>query len=300
MVEQNTRQIRTRMNLRNPNLWPQRHIWRLALKYLKPKLCQQRQRESHVALDVLIPAIDKDLVTLPYVIDGVKDNIRHPIGEISIIAPRSSNILRVCQEKGCVFVDEDSVLPITKKDVNYICTDGHDRSGWLFQQFLKWSGDKLARQPHYLVVDADTVFIRPQILIVNDRVVFNCSDEYHLPYFDIYQALLNEKPRCPVSFTSHHMLFEKTKLKELKARIEKESRLTWCEAIIKHIDRKTLSGHSDYETYGQFVFNHYRNEIALEYWFNLSLKQCEIGRIRELTELYRNRFKSLSFHSYND
>lgn len=286
--------------LKNPKLWPQRYIWRFWLKYVKPSLCKQDQIESHVALDVLIAAIDKDLETLPHAIDGVRNNIKHPIGEIFVVAPQSRPIQAVCAEKGCVFVDEDSVLPITKKDVNYVCHDGYDRSGWLFQQFLKLSGDKLSSQSYYLVVDSDTVFIRPQTFLADGRVIFNCSDEYHLPYFDIYRKLLHEKARCPVSFISHQMLFETKKLGELKVRIEQNTDVVWYQAIIKYIDRKTWSGHSEYETYGQFLFNHYRNEIALEYWFNLRLMRPEIGKIRELAGQYRNRYKSISFHSYNN
>ena len=44
-----------------------------------------------------------------------------------------------------------------------LVVNGVDRSKWIYQQFLKWSGDDLAETTHYLVVDADTVLIRPQV-----------------------------------------------------------------------------------------------------------------------------------------
>lgn len=68
-----------------------------------------------VTIDVLIPAIEKDLATLPYVIDAVRTHVKHPIGRILIVAPKKTRILDFCRKKGCTFVDENTVLPITKR-----------------------------------------------------------------------------------------------------------------------------------------------------------------------------------------
>jgi hypothetical protein len=253
---------------------------------------------SQLPIEVIIPAAEKDAAVLPYVIAGVRKNIRHPITRIRIVSPKSTQIQKVCFKKNCQFVDERSVLDVTPESIN-LKINGVDRSTWIFQQFLKWSGDKFSEQAHYLVVDADTVFIRPQVFEIDGKTVFNFSNEYHQPYFDIYQRLLGEAPRFPLSFTSHQMLFEKRKLAELKAKIEGAHQCDWKVAILKNIAPDEVSGHSDYETYGQYVFAHYRNEVFIDYWFNSSRRRKDLRYFFLLEFLYRHFYKSMSFHSWH-
>lgn len=52
-----------------------------------------------VTIDVLIPAIEKDLATLPYVIDAVRTHVKHPIGRILIVAPKKTRILDFCRKR---------------------------------------------------------------------------------------------------------------------------------------------------------------------------------------------------------
>lgn len=66
-------------------------------------------------IDVLIPAIEKDLATLPYVIDSLRRYVQHSISNIYIVSPENSRIRQLCSRKACVFVNETTVLPFTKK-----------------------------------------------------------------------------------------------------------------------------------------------------------------------------------------
>lgn len=72
------------------------------------------EANNSTRIDVLIPAIDKDLNTLPHVIDSVRRHVRHPIGRIYIVSPESSGIRKLCSRKNCTFVNERTVLPFTK------------------------------------------------------------------------------------------------------------------------------------------------------------------------------------------
>lgn len=60
------------------------------------------------------------------------------------------------------------------------------------------------------------------------------------------------------------MLFDVDKLEELKGEISRRSGCDWHTAILDKLDPSQRSGHSDYETYGQYVFNHYRPMITLD------------------------------------
>jgi hypothetical protein len=252
---------------------------------------------SDLRLDVIVPAAEKDLQVLPYALDGLRANLRHPIGTIFVVAPPSAGIQDVCRHRHCRFVDERSIVNVRSTDINLV-VDGIDRSAWIYQQILKWSVDALAECDHFLVVDADTVLIRRQVFERNGRLILNYSDEYNQPYFDMYERLIEEAVVCPVSFTSHQMLYDRVILRDLKARMEAIHGCRWDEAILRQLDRSQVSGFSDYDTYGQFAFMHYPEQIAIEYWFNLSLTRKNLSDVRFLGLKYAGTYKSISFHSY--
>ena len=253
---------------------------------------------SDLRVDIVIPAAPKDLDVLPTTIDSARRNLRHPIGSVFVISPRTSTIEGLCRTKGCVFVDERSILELDPAAIDLV-VNGEDRSGWIYQQFLKWGASKVVQTSHFLIMDADTALVRPQVFERNGRIVFNYSDEYHQPYFDMYRRLLNEAVTCPVSFTSHHMLYDSLILAELKARIESIHGRAWPQAILRCIDRKQPSAVSDYDNYGQYVFLHHGDGMAIEYWSNLRLRRSlGIPSASALTFLFGGRYKSVSFHSH--
>lgn len=276
-----------------------RKIYLFWLKQIKGRfdLNQKRVIPSSVKLDVLIPAVEKDLEVLSYAIDGARENIKHPLGEIIIVAPNSEKIKALCKIKGCRFVNEDFVLPITKKDVEYF-VDGVDWSGWLFQQFLKLSGDTICSQDYYLALDADTILLKPQVFLQERKTLFNCRKKCCKPYFRMYERLLGQKPFPLISFVSHHMLFEKDKVRRLKEAIETRNGLKWYAAVIKKSDGGEVK-FSEYETYGNFVLSNYPNQVVMNYCFNKSLSREKLQKIDKSKKTLSRKFKSVSFHSYN-
>lgn len=266
----------------------------------------QKNVKSETKIDVVIPAIDKDYDTLVFVVDSLRKNIKNPISTIHIVSPlNSTKIKDLCRKKGCKFVDENTVVPITKRDIVFNPKDkyfpnGLDRSSWIFQQLLKWGMDKICKEDHILIADSDTIFIRPQIFTFDEKIIMSCSaDPCHIPYYRAYEKLLGEKARPLYNFTSHHTLFDKKLLGELKEKIEENTGDIWYKAIIHNLDQNETSCVSDYETYGQFLFHHYRENIILENWYNLSLNRNDLKNIKKLEKEKSNRFKTISFHSYN-
>ncbi len=253
---------------------------------------------SKLKLDIVIPSIEKDLATLPYVIDYARANVMHPIGNIYIISPDSEKIKQVCTDKKCVFVLEDALIPINKPEIDYR-VGKLDRSGWLYQQFLKLSGEIFCSQDNYLVIDSDTLLISQQVFERDGKFIYNFSDEYHSPYFDVYERLFGYPVRCPVSFTSHHILVNVNMLRRMKIAIEARNGLPWYQSIINAIDKSETSGHSDYDTYGQYALESMSDLVCLEYWHNISLPRQSIVDIDSLSIKYEKSFKSISFHSWN-
>jgi len=254
---------------------------------------------SDVPIDVVIPAIEKDYDVLVYVIDSVRENVKHPIGDILIISPRSDAIINLCKEKKCRFIDENLVLPITRKDIDYF-VDGIDRSGWLFQQLLKWGSVDFVNNEYFLVADADTVFCRPQIFIWKGRMIFSINDAIpHIPYVEVYNRIFQKNISASKNFVSHHSLVKKDILFDLIKKIEGDSSVPWFEVILNSINKNEASSFAEYDTYGYFVFNNYREGCILEHWCNLSLSRKELKNIDSLINKHSSQYKTISFHSYN-
>jgi hypothetical protein len=267
-------------------------------RHIKPSVSLGEHVSSTLLLDVVIPVAVKDSEMLPHTIAGVRENLRHPLGRIVVVAPDDPAIRRYCSECGVEFVCEEGVLPIRRQDIDYRA-GGLDRSGWLFQQFIKWTADSLATEERYLILDSDTVLICPQVFEVGGRIVLLHSDEYHRPYFDVYRRLLGVDAPCELSFTSHQMVYSKARIRELRAHIEAtHDGKPWYSVILDLIDRSQNAAVSDYETYGQWMLQNHEEEITREYWFNVALDRSQIAELPRLRRELYSRYRSISFHKH--
>ncbi|RXT13998.1 DUF6492 family protein [Ammoniphilus sp. CFH 90114] len=256
-------------------------------------------KTQQIKLDIVIPAIKKDLKVLPHVIDSIHKQIRHPIGKIFIVAPQDASMMKLCKEKHCKFIHEDTVLPILKEEIDY-WWNGKNRAGWMFQQLLKLSGDTLSNEGHYLVIDADTILIQPHTFIQDDKFIFYYRNLRKKEYYRAYHRLLGAKAEAPsrsISFVSHYMVFNVKLLKELKRKIEQKHSKPWFECILQNFDRTKYAPFSEYETYGNFMYSNYRERIILEKCLNLSLKRKALQRtIQSDMHTIAEHHRSVSFH----
>lgn len=253
----------------------------------------------NVKIDILIPAIEKDLATLPHVIASARAYVRHPIGRIIVVAPQKKAIRELCRRLGVVFVDERKALPITKKDINYHPNKGN-RSGWLYQQLLKWCGDGLCRSRYYLVMDADTVLLRPHSFTQGKERIFYSRNWSHEQYYRAYRKLLGEKAGAPSSFVSHYMLLDREKVRAIKRKLESRHGVSWYRAIIQGIDKTRLYAYSEFETYGNYLYARSPGRVC----FRKALNKEMTGSFAALTPDKRRRlaarYRSLSFHKRKD
>lgn len=269
-------------------------------KYLKGSCTSGNNIESSDRkVDVIIPAIEKDLNILPMVVESVRKNLYHPIGEIIVIGPNKKEISGFCQKYGCIFRDEDSVLPIKLKDINYK-VNGVNRSGWIFQQLLKLNSDNISSEKYAYIIDADTVLVKPQKFESNGKLLFLASDEYHTPYHKIFEKIFGYPTLARFSFVSHQMFFDLNRLSEMKKEMEqKNANKKWYEIILENLDKNESSSFSEYETYGNWMKINHPEEIFVEYWNNKALPASEVRMVHLYPQNTLRRFRSLSFHSYN-
>ncbi len=249
-------------------------------------------------VDVLIPIIRKDLVTLPLAIAGLRQHLRHPLGQFILVSPPDAAIQDFCRQNGCVWRDENSALPIRKSDIRFE-VNRVDRAGWLFQQLLKLAADQFSDAEHILLFDADTVLLQPQRFEHEGRSLQLISDEYHWPYYNTYYKLFGTPPTDRFSFIAHHMLVNRQRLAELRAELERRHQRPWYQAILDQLDPHEASSLSEYETYGHWMMHNHRAEVELEYWFNLALPRRRLGRLAHDARRYGRDFRSVSYQHYH-
>ena len=255
---------------------------------------------SNFPLDVVIFVVPKDCDILPICVQSIRKNLKHPIKNIYIVAPDSKDINIIAERLGCIFVDEDTVLPLQKKDIEYTSFEGVDRSGWLFKQLLIFGIEKTLNLQNYYVIDADTLLVTPQVFEKNNKLVLLHSDEFHVPYFDVYHNLIGSYPEVLLSFVAHQMIFSKEIVTSLKLFLEERFGTSWIQAILDCTDYSSQSGFSEYELYGNWALKTCKNQFTREYWFNFSENKKAVPLDLDFFELkYGSRYRSVSLHSYN-
>ncbi len=251
-----------------------------------------RNLHSNKKIDILIPVAEKDLGTLPFVVECARINIINPIGEIFIVGKKGI-IESQSNKLNCTFVDEDFFLPIKKREIVFNGKEWH-RAGWLYQQLIKLNADAIAKNENILVLDSDTCLSQKQTFVFDDdSIILNFSDEYHFPY-GAYSRFINLKKRFSLSFVSHHMIFSKKILVNLKKDIEIFTGKNWIESILQNIDYNEPSCFSEYELYGNYIYYNFPGKYHLEYWNNRGVKNEPVT----IKESYK-KYKSVSFHQYS-
>jgi len=262
---------------------------------------ERRQREevapSAVPIDVAIPIIGKDLDILPLCLEGVRRQVSHPIRDIYIIAPEEKAITDFCRTEQLTFVDERTILGFGPREIGLIAMrkDGStvDRSGWLFQQLVKLSGN-IGTCSHYLTIDADHILLRPHAFLDGGGgTLMYMSDEYHGAYYDNIRRLTGHRYWSLLSYVGHKMLFSKAELAKLRNHIETYNGKPWTEAIVDSYDRRETSGFSEFELYGDFL----QKKKKLP-WRQLRLSYRQLADYETLVATYATRYRSITFPSY--
>ncbi|MCR5711268.1 MAG: DUF6492 family protein [Prevotella sp.] len=245
-------------------------------------------------IDVVIPIIAKDLQTLPLCLNGIRHCVANQVKDIYIVAPAQQEILTFCQANNIVFVDENTVFGYSPMSLNVIADDGRNRSGWLFQQFVKLSG-KIGSCRYYLCIDADHVLIRPHVFLTEkNETVFYLSYEENQFYYDMIHRILPGQEILNLSYVDHKMLFDKEQVAQLQETICKNCGVdSWQQAILDNLDLSTISGFSEFETYGNFVGNK-----VLRPWLQKRLPYSKMKDYDTLRKKYSGSRWSLTFPDY--
>lgn len=265
-----------------------RYIHYAYLKAKRDPFCNTHIMLSSVPIDIIIPVIEKDIDTLVLTIESVRGNILQPITNIYLISPESNKLRRLAEKMNCKFVLEDTVLPSFSKNKK--------RKGWIKQQYLKLNADTVGKSEHFLIIDADTILIRPQIFINDHKAVLNVLHDYWFCRKQMVKIALGFPKFHNADFTSHHMLMSKTKLKALKQHLQSLHGKPWQDAL----DSLEIpeGSFSEYELYGNFVAQQFPNEVELVLGLNALFPRNGLANIGSAREYLATKYKSLTMHSF--
>jgi len=235
-----------------------------------------------ILFDIVIPVGPNDVNKINKVIKYIKQNI---IGyrNIYIISKNNINI------NDCIFIDEN-IFPFNINIIsNYIGKT--TRNGWYLQQLLKLYVSFVIENilNNYLVIDADTYFLKPTYFFKNKLPLYNTSTEYNFPYFEHLNKLHPSLYKISnVSGICHHMMFQKNILEELFYLVESYHNKSFWEAFLLSINPNNIlgSGASEYEIYFNYLHIYHSNKFIIR---NLNWKND--------TEL-DNNYDYISCHWY--
>ena len=246
---------------------------------------------SKIPLDVVIPLVEKDLEVVKHTIQSIRKLVGHKIGSIYLVSPESEKIRSFSEEYDCIFIHEDHVLPS-----NEIKKYG----GWIIQQFLKLNADTIVRNDHYLVVDADTVFLRPLIFEEEGIYLVNTHWDFALNRKQVTADLLGNKRIFQYDFVCHHMLFSKTVLGSMKKHIEHRFQKRWDLAVLDLLQERkdSRNGFSEYDLYATYLTEFSRAGFRLISNANITVYRNFLDRIDHITPSYSDKYKSMSLHHF--
>lgn len=242
-------------------------------------------------LTVVVPAVDKDASVLPLCLRAAREMIRQTVKSVLVVSPESRMIRDIAAREACVFVHEDEMLPGSAPDLK--------TRGWILQQLIKFNAASMVETEDYLVLDSDTVFLRPQSFFSRGKTILKFSDQYELNYNLSLEMLLGSPRRFPVSFVTHHMIFNRSQVSLLLQSVQQRFGRPWHEALVEELDRRRRVWFSEFEVYGNFLVRQkaFHRDYSLRYWRGLDSRHSELGGFddRRTKELAR-RYDSVSFH----
>ena len=175
---------------------------------------------------------------------------RHLGGPPVVVTPDPSKLAGL----GVEVLADDEVAVLSRSQVRGLLPEGlKAKAGWYYQQLLKYDIALAAGRPEVLVVDADTVLLRPVAARVAGRMQFPGASEDHASYYASLKALTGRPRALARSAVVNYMWFEKAMLAEMLAAIEARASVDWRRAILA----RASSGQdplvfSEYETYANW------------------------------------------------
>ena len=237
---------------------------------------------SNINIDVVIPYHEKDEYTIYKCLDSLH-NIKN-INNVYIISKKEFVY------KDVKWIDE-KIFPFTKDEISNINPIiPKDRSGWYYQQLLKFYIFNVPGiSNNVLLLDSDVIFLKEVSFFEQGKPCYNFSNEYTPVYFEnmkklnpYFEKSVNHSGIC------HHMLFQKDIMHEIFNLIKKDNEEVY-ETILKSIN-DWHNGFSEYEIYFNYIFKKYPNDVIL--------RKLEYADVDDYKQYLNSGYHYIANHAY--
>lgn len=246
--------------------------------------------------DILPDSINYAIRALsPYTVSGV----RVIVPSRDVVACKKLLIDCNCQVE---IVDESDL--ISRKHFQKLTDVFGNRNTWVLQQLLKVQGVLTSKSDAVLILDSDTVLLRPRPWFSSaGHQILMPSMEYNESYYQFLAKLQISELVPQFSFISHHMLMQPKILSNLLNSLDLLEIEKFITYICKNANTKVQSPICiEYELYGQHLFKTEPKGYFLERWSNISISRRYSNIIlkSKLAKLtLRIFYNSVSFHSWS-
>jgi len=259
------------------------------------------------SIDVVIPCHEKDRLTLELTIASIKAYSQNPIGRIIVISEYPLT------DQAEWF--DQALFPFTKKDIVTIIFNNnaqeieaykqrpYNRIGWVYQQILKLYAPIVIPNinENVLIIDADTIFLRPVTFIDRGKALYATGKEYKRSYFEHAKRVLPGFTKVYPHYSGicHHMLMQRSVLLALCAQIEKHHHCPAWQALCRCIDpvqcQNLYASISEYELYFNYVIGN-KKKTALRplQWKNITFA------VDAIIQAQKEGYHYVSCHEYRN
>lgn len=257
----------------------------------------RRYERSDCSVIVVIPLALKDLGIASMCIDAIKRNLLHPIDEIVIVGQSSAKTAEFCRSNEIKYLDEREIL---EPDLDKIIMEAglQSRSGWIKQQFLKLNVASYLDGENFLIIDADTILVRPLAFMESEKQIFWTADDLVFDYHTFTESLIGTVKRKNYSFVAHCMLFQRSVIEKMTEYVQDKTSQNVFDSMVAALLKNKSGYMSEYELYAYFMRREFPDRCVTKYWYN---RKAKLGNEAALTRSLKKfrRFNFLSDHNKN-
>lgn len=246
-------------------------------------------------IDVVIPCGPGDVEVLPRVVESAPNGATNPIGSIQVVAPPAT----IAALKQLIGTDIDLIDENDLLGTSLVATIGArfpTRRNWVLQQAVKVGAVTASKANGVLILDADTVLLRPRTWLTSDgRQVLTPTIEWHQPYYDFLFRLSGSRWESPeYSFVPHHMLMQPGVMTRLLASLGIDDLQGLVDALGDESQYQTDSMFCiEYELYAQGLGKLSPESAVLAKWSNRNIPRQRGVPVHRL-----GHYMSVSQHHY--
>lgn len=256
-------------------------------------------------ISALVVVAAKDFPTLGPCLDGILKNSGNTVDKIVLVTPSGDfhKLEKLISDFAISLpigvVNEDHL--ISENSRNKLRRAFRERYGWVLQQVLTVQCVMSSDSAGVLVVDADTVLLRPRMLLdFRGRQILTPTFERNKSYYQFLSKLgiCDEDPSQ--TFVPHWMLMQPKIMREALQFTSAGSVDIFIDQIIRLADTENPSSVCvEFEFYAQYLLSKHPEYVCLAKWGNISsLEGLGVRNSNACMILENQEFGSVSMHSY--